>query len=54
MTKRDLDWRPDGAMETYNGFELWEYNVGPHHLNEGEVDGDVTIDEDQVERSADE
>lgn len=28
-------------MEAYGGYEVWEYNVGPHQKNEGEVDGDI-------------
>ncbi|MFB6157133.1 MAG: hypothetical protein ABEJ34_04765 [Haloferacaceae archaeon] len=43
MANKDLDWRPDGAMETYRGMEVWEYKIGPHHLNEGEVDGDLDL-----------
>jgi hypothetical protein len=45
MTKRDLDWRPKGAAETYRGKEVWEYNVGPHELNEGETDGDIRAED---------
>lgn len=41
MAKRDLNWRPKGAAETYRGREVWEYNVAPHEINEGEVDGDI-------------
>lgn len=45
MTKRDLNWRPKGAAETYRGKEVWEYNVGPHETNEGEVDGDIKAED---------
>ncbi|MFB6304216.1 MAG: hypothetical protein ABEH47_03545 [Haloferacaceae archaeon] len=45
MAHEELDWRPDGAMETYRGMEVWEYNVGPHQLTEGEVDGEVDLSE---------
>jgi hypothetical protein len=43
MANDDSGWRPEGAMDTYRGFEVWEYNVGPHQINHGEVDGDVRI-----------
>ncbi|MFB6256585.1 MAG: hypothetical protein ABEH58_07675 [Haloplanus sp.] len=45
MTKRDLDWRPKGAGETYRGGEVWEYNIAPHELNEGEIDGDIRAED---------
>lgn len=45
MTKRELDWRPEGAAEGYRGRELWEYNLAPHELNEGEVDGDIRAED---------
>ena len=41
MVKRDSGWRPDGAMDAFGDYEVWEYNVGPHELNEGEVDGQI-------------
>ena len=41
MVNRDTGWRPKGAMEAYGGYEVWEYNVGPHQKNDGEVDGDI-------------
>lgn len=45
MTKRDLDWRPKGAGDTYRGREVWEYNIAPHELNEGEIDGDIRAED---------
>jgi hypothetical protein len=45
MTKKDLNWRPRGAAETYRGKEVWEYNIGPHEINEGEVDGDIRAED---------
>ena len=41
MVNRDSGWRPKGAMDAFGDYEVWEYNVGPHELNEGEVDGDI-------------
>ncbi|WP_251342926.1 hypothetical protein [Haloplanus halophilus] len=48
MAREDLNWRPKGAVETYKGEEVWEYNIGPHERNVGEVDGDIAL-EDIVE-----
>jgi hypothetical protein len=31
-------------MDAYGGYEVWEYNVGPHQINEGEVDGEIDFD----------
>jgi hypothetical protein len=45
MTKKDLGWRPKGAAETYRGKEVWEYNIAPHELNEGEIDGDIRAED---------
>lgn len=42
MVNRDSGWRPKGAMDAFGDYgEIWEYNVGPHELNDGEVDGDI-------------
>lgn len=43
MANQDTGWRPKGAMDAYKGYEVWEYNIGPHESNEGEVDGDVSL-----------
>lgn len=45
MVNRDSGWRPEGAMDAFGGYEVWEYNVGPHEINEGEVDGEIKFDE---------
>ena len=37
--------------------EVWEYNVGPHELNDGEVDGEIEFGpyvEDDLETSVEE
>lgn len=51
MVNRDSGWRPKGAMDAFGDYEVWEYNVGPHELNEGEVDGEIHfgdfLDEDE-------
>jgi len=45
MSKKDLDWRPKGANNPYRDKEIWEYNIAPHELNEGEVDGDIRAED---------
>lgn len=44
MVNRDSGWRPKGAMDAFGGYEIWEYNVGPHEINDGEVDGEIDFD----------
>lgn len=36
MTIRDSGWKPKGAMRSYGGFEVWDYDHGPHEVNSGE------------------
>jgi hypothetical protein len=38
MTIRDSGWKPKGAMRSYGGFEVWDYDHGPHEVNSGEKD----------------
>lgn len=47
MTHHDSGWRPTGAEHTYRGFEVNDHGVFPCELNDGEVDGDVSIDDDE-------
>lgn len=49
MAHKDSGWRPDGAMDAFSYYEVWEYNLGPHEINEGEVDGKIDFDEYQDE-----
>ena len=49
MTHHDSGWRPKGAVETYNGFEVWDHGVFPHELNIAEVDGEIEFDEELLE-----
>ena len=44
MAFKDSGWRPEGAMDAYGGYEIWEYERGPHEINEGEVDGEIDFD----------
>ena len=41
MTHRDSGWRPDVGLDTYDGFELWDHDMGPHQMNDGELDVEV-------------
>ena len=44
MVNKDSGWRPKGGLQTFEGHEVWEYEIGPHQINPGEVDGEVTLD----------
>lgn len=46
MAHEDSGWRPRGASETYDGFDVWDHGVWPNEINHGEVDGDVTFEDD--------
>lgn len=41
MTHKDSGWRPHLAMHTYEGLEVWDHNVGPHQINNGEVESEA-------------
>jgi hypothetical protein len=45
MAHKDGEWRPKGATETFNDFEVWDHGVWPNELPTGEVDGDVSLEE---------
>lgn len=45
MSHQEVNWKPVGATETYNGFEVWDHGVHPNESNEAEVDGDVNLTE---------
>jgi hypothetical protein len=47
MAHNDTGWRPKGVEESCGGYEVWEYEIGPHEVNEGEVDGDISFDDDE-------
>lgn len=58
MPHRKTDWRSNLGMESYKGLELWEYGIGSHQKNDGEVDGDIDLEElvggiDEIEREDD-
>lgn len=44
MAHQDSGWRPHLATETYNGYEVWDHGIGPHELNDGEVDGEIEFE----------
>lgn len=43
MAHEDEGRRPEGATETYKGFEVWDHGVWPVDVNYGEVDGDLDL-----------
>jgi len=46
MAHEDSGWRPSGATETFNGFEVWDHGVLPNEYSPGEKDGDVSASEE--------
>ncbi|MFC7009216.1 hypothetical protein [Halalkalicoccus salilacus] len=50
--KKQTDWRPEPAIETIAGHETWSH-TGPHVINDGEVDGEVSFDLDDEDRNDD-
>lgn len=46
MSHDDSGWRPKGGLESYKGYEVWEYEIGPHEINPGETDGEITFDDE--------
>lgn len=49
MAHQETEWRPKGAVEYYNGFEVYDHGIFPHDINVGEVDGDVSIEDADVD-----
>lgn len=45
MSHKDTGWRPHLGMETYKGHEMWDHDIGPHQINDGEVDGEIELEE---------
>lgn len=45
MANKDSGWRPNGAMDAFGDYEIWEYNIGPHEINTGEVDGAIDFEQ---------
>ena len=48
MSHRDSGWRPKGAAQKYNGFEVWDHGVWPNEVNDAEVDGDISFDDEDL------
>lgn len=44
MATEDTGWRPTGGLEQYKGYEVWEYESGPHEENRRESEGEVSLD----------
>lgn len=51
--KKRTNWRPHPAIEEIDGHEIWSH-TGPHEINDGEVDGEVSIDYDEEKYGNDE
>ena len=41
------EWRPKGATETFKGYEVWDHGVKAIDLNHGEIDGEVSLTDDE-------
>ena len=49
MTHKDGGWRPNLGMESYGGHDVWDHGIGPHEINDGEVDGKIEFPEELKE-----
>lgn len=49
MAHYDTGWRPKGATHNYNGYEVWDHGIGPHEVNQGQVDGEILFDDLELE-----
>lgn len=47
MGHKDSGWRPHLGMETYKGYEVWDHEVGPHEINDGECDCGIEFERDE-------
>jgi hypothetical protein len=50
MAHEDSGWRPTGATEEYDGFEVWDHGVWPNEFNHGDAEpseGDDHADEER-------
>lgn len=47
-TMHRSDWRPDPGLDCKCGREVWDHRA-PHEINDGEVDGDVSFDDEVLE-----
>lgn len=53
MAHQETDWRPKGAVEYHNGFEVYDHGILPHEVNHGVVDGDISFDDVDSDDDAD-
>ncbi|WP_199174957.1 hypothetical protein [Halegenticoccus soli] len=44
MSHKDSGWKPKCGLESYRGHDVWEYECGPHEVNQGEVDGVIEFE----------
>ncbi|MFB6120602.1 MAG: hypothetical protein ABEJ68_05735 [Halobacteriaceae archaeon] len=49
MAHYDSGWQPKGVTDRVNGFVVHDHGIKPNEVNEGEIDGDVSITDDEDE-----
>ncbi|QLK26317.1 hypothetical protein HYG81_01445 [Natrinema zhouii] len=42
------DWRPDPELDKKRDREVWTHTA-PHHINDGEIDGDISFSDEVLE-----
>lgn len=42
------DWHPKPKLDTKRKKAIW-YHTAPHHINDGEVDGEVSFSDEVLE-----
>lgn len=50
MTEKDTGWEPKGTGMEYKGDEVWDHEIGPHQINDGDTEDES---ETLAERLAD-
>jgi len=49
MAHYDSGWRPKGVTDTVDGYDVHDHGIKPTEVNEGEIDGDVSIRDDETD-----
>jgi len=37
MAHEETEWKPKGATETFNDFEVWDHGVWPNDVNQNDT-----------------
>lgn len=45
MVRKDTGWQPQVGVETYEGFLLWDHDVGPHEVTVADEPEDVSFED---------